>query len=181
MKDLVWSYNLKNHNHIKSDLLDIFEVTEKRIEKNDLDLITYTDFRNNNHHTKRPYFTTFVNILDDFAKEFMRYYCIKDFTITNCWFQQYYKNDNHSWHNHGQTNISWVYYVELNDKHNCTEFYDTVNKQKFKLDVNEGDIVIFPSFLPHRSPIITTNNRKTIISCNINLLDIDTNLLERAT
>ena len=48
MKDLVWSYSLKNHNDIKSDLLDIFEVTEKRIEKNDLDLITYTDFRNNN-------------------------------------------------------------------------------------------------------------------------------------
>tara|TARA_R100000773_G_C4219292_1_gene117860 strand:+ start:2451 stop:2999 length:549 start_codon:yes stop_codon:yes gene_type:complete len=177
MKDLVWSYNLKNHNDIKSNLLDTFKVTEKRIEKNDLDSITYTDFRNNNHHTERPYFATFANILDDFAKDFMSYYCVENFTITNCWFQQYYKNDNHSWHNHGQTNISWVYYVELNDKNYNTEFYDTTKKQKFTLDVKEGDIVVFPSFIPHRSPAIVTNDRKTIISCNVNLLDIDTNLM----
>ena len=33
MRDLVWSYNLKQHNDVKSKLLDIFEVAEKRIEK----------------------------------------------------------------------------------------------------------------------------------------------------
>lgn len=177
MRDLVWSYNLKQHNDVKSKLLNFFELTEKRNEKNNLDLITYTDFRNNNHHTERPYFSTFLSVIDEFSKRFMQYYCVKDFTIINCWFQQYYKNDNHSWHNHSQTNISWVYYVELDDKHHGTEFYDTINKEKFKLDVKEGDIVVFPSFVPHRSPAIVTDDRKTIISCNVNLLDIDTNLI----
>ena len=67
--------------------------------------------------------------------------------------------------------------MNLNDKNYNTEFYDTTKKQKFTLDVKEGDIVVFPSFIPHRSPAIVTNDRKTIISCNVNLLDIDTNLM----
>ena len=37
--------------------------------------------------------------------------------------------------------------------------------------------MVFPSFVPHRSPAIVTNDRKTIISCNVNLSDIDTNLM----
>ena len=76
-----------------------------------------------------------------------------------------------------KTNLSLVYYIELDNKDKSTEFYDSVKKEKFQLDVKEGDIVVFPSFIPHRSPKIVTDNRKTIISCNINLIDLDMNLI----
>ena len=35
-----------------------------------------------------------------------------------------------------------------------------------KLDYQEGDLVTFPAFLPHRSPINLTNKRKTSIVFN---------------
>jgi hypothetical protein len=35
-------------------------------------------------------------------------------------------------------------------------------------DAIEGDLLIFPSYLYHRSPVNTTGKRKTIISFNIN-------------
>ena len=35
------------------------------------------------------------------------------------------------------------------------------------LKLAEGDIIIFPSYVMHRAPVIDNNIRKTIISCNI--------------
>ena len=178
MKELVWFHSLKEHNDIKSKLLDIIENTDKQFEWNHIDSITNTDFYNENHHTDRPYVSVFINSLTEFFEVFRKNYCAFDFEVTNCWFQQYYKNDIHSWHLHGETNISLVYFIELNKKDRSTEFYDTKEKQTFQLDVKEGDIVVFPSFIPHRSPKIITDDRKTIISCNINLIHLDVELMD---
>ena len=38
-----------------------------------------------------------------------------------------------------------------------------------KLQYEEGDLVFFPNYLPHRSPINLTDKRKTVISFNINI------------
>jgi hypothetical protein len=53
-----------------------------------------------------------------------------------------------------------------------TELIDPfkVNK-KIIPDVKEGDIIIFPSYVIHRAPIIDNNIRKTIISCNLDFVD----------
>jgi len=45
-----------------------------------------------------------------------------------------------------------------------------------KFDVKEGDILFFPTFLVHRSPIIKSNLRKTIISSNISF-EVDRKLI----
>jgi hypothetical protein len=177
MKELVWSHSLEKHHEIKHNLLNSFDNMEKQTDRNKFESITYTDYFNKTPHEHRPYTFIFINALDDFFKNFKKYYCTNEFLIINCWFQQYYKNDNHEWHIHSETNLSLVYYIELDNKDKSTEFYDSVKKEKFQLDVKEGDIVVFPSFIPHRSPKIVTDNRKTIISCNINLIDLDMNLI----
>ena len=43
------------------------------------------------------------------------------------------------------------------------------------MDAKEGDIVIFPSFIIHRSPKITEDVEKIIISFNLDFDEIDDN------
>ena len=88
--------------------------------------------------------------------------------VHEIWYQQYIKNDTHTWHIHGE-NYTGVYYLELPENSSKTELLDQINiNNKITINAKEGDVVIFPSFIIHRSPKIVNNLRKTIISFNLN-------------
>jgi hypothetical protein len=99
----------------------------------------------------------------------MNYYFAQNFELEYAWYQQYNTGDIHDWHFHPTANISFVYFIELNSYKESTEFFDVKTKKVFQIKAKEGDILVFPAFIPHRSPVIKTNNRKTVISGNINL------------
>ena len=63
-----------------------------------------------------------------------------------------------------------MYYLEL-ENNNSTVFYDMQNKKEIKYNLEEGDLITFPSLLPHKSQI-NTNGRKTIISYNSDVIGI---------
>jgi len=87
-----------------------------------------------------------------------------EYKISNMWFHQYNKGSFFDWHTHPQSNYSAVYYVELPSNELVTEIYGVKH-----LTPQEGDLLIFPGFLPHRSPINNTDSRKTIISFNFDV------------
>ena len=99
------------------------------------------------------------------------------FPIETIWFQQYYKSNTHGWHIHGN-NFSAVYYLELPQSAPVTELLDMKQNRIFTPDIQEGDILIFPSTTIHRAPILDNNCRKTIISYNFDIKKIDKALLE---
>ena len=177
MKSQVWLHKLNNHFKIKNKLLDSIKNSEKSTFNNGIDLITYTDYFNETPLKSKPYFPIFHLNANDYYDILVKKYCTKEFEITKGWFQQYFKQDTHEWHYHGGTNLSFVYFLELENNKESTEFYDLENKKVFQLDVKEGDILTFPAYMPHRSPIIKTTNRKTIISCNICLKGVDVSLM----
>jgi len=80
------------------------------------------------------------------------------------WFQQYPKGSKFGWHTHPKSHFACVYFVEQPNPNYATEFL-TLGR----FPVNEGDIIFFPAFLPHRSPHINIDQRKTIISTNFDL------------
>lgn len=86
--------------------------------------------------------------------------------ISGIWFQQYENKSSHGWHIHLNDHYSGVFYLEMPKDGPKTEFYDTINKKVYYLDMNEGDIAIFPSYFPHRSAPNKSTLRKTIISFN---------------
>tara|TARA_R110002020_G_scaffold10220_1_gene39426 strand:- start:243 stop:830 length:588 start_codon:yes stop_codon:yes gene_type:complete len=87
--------------------------------------------------------------------------------IKNLWYQQYGYKGIHNWHIHGG-NYTGVYYLEYDDTCPLTEFVYPNNMEKsFSIEHKEGDMLFFPCFLMHRSPISQTNNRKSIISWNL--------------
>jgi len=93
--------------------------------------------------------------------------------ILSCWFQQYEESEYHTWHNHGRCSYSAVYFLELADANMATEFITPYSAPGHSLVeqfiVREGDIVIFPSGLVHRS---TKNSgcKKTSIAMNLDFL-----------
>jgi hypothetical protein len=86
--------------------------------------------------------------------------------IYNIWFQQYSKNSFHNWHVHTECQWTSVYYLDLPDATPRTELIDPITKKIVTLDIKEGDIVCFPSFVIHRAPINQSEKTKTIISFN---------------
>lgn len=88
--------------------------------------------------------------------------------MINMWFQQYEKNASHEWHVHTQCQWSSVYYLEYPEGSPKTVFVNPLNNDgTFDIDdVEEGDILTFPSFIIHCAPEIKDDKRKTILSFN---------------
>jgi hypothetical protein len=180
----IWTYQgLRNSTQLKNNLLSEIYLAEYQ----KFNTITKSDYLPENYDGKmnvlkdRKYFWDLQSACSlkkcDFYTIFTKKYCVKTSKITNFWFQQYTNNDLHDWHYHGDSNISFIYYVELPDSKYSTEFFDIESREIFKPEVSEGDIIVFPSHIPHRSPRIESNTRKTIISWNMSLEDVDTNLM----
>jgi len=91
-----------------------------------------------------------------------------NFNVVNYWFQQYENNSFHDWHIHNDCNFSNVYYLELPNSCVATEIKDSSNVV-FTPNVKEGDILMLPAHIAHRSPVNKTGNRKTVIVFNTNV------------
>jgi len=86
-------------------------------------------------------------------------------TVDNgIWFQRYERGGYHGMHLHGACTFSSVVYIELPDDQSGTTF--NVLGEEFVVDISEGDIITFPSFMPHRSN--PSSGVKTVIAFNSN-------------
>ena len=164
LPDHIHIFSVEDHEYWKPKLLEAIELMIKinNIKLNDWGF--YYDF--NIGKVKRTYKQLMDNILLPYINEVEETYGFKTDSESkrinqHFWFQQYIQGAAHSWHNHNG-HFALIYYIELPDSTEATEF---LNYGKF--DVKEGDIIFFPPFLPHRSPKIKSNLRKTIISGNI--------------
>jgi hypothetical protein len=185
----VWTYKFSKHSELKDAILKEIESSEYGIivpltdTNHPGEKITKTDYYRGIGSDQievlksRKYFWMFHNELLEFHNVFNKKYCVAKSTLSNFWFQQYLLNDTHDWHVHGNSNFSFVYFLELPDSNYSTQFFDLDSRKIFQLNVLEGDIIVFPSHIPHRSPPIKSNIRKTIISWNMSLDLVNTNLM----
>ena len=88
-------------------------------------------------------------------------------TIDQLWFQKYKQSSNHKWHIHSG-NYTGVFYVKFPQDAPKTQLL--LNGKIANLNTSEGDLIIFPSFIKHRSPPNKSNNDKLIISYNLQLI-----------
>jgi len=145
------------------------------------------------------YFTDKISKLDwskckDFNREWVQ--LIKKDLINHCndcatflgyqkiilkelWFQQYQKGDTHGWHIHGDSSYAGIYYVEYNKMCGSTQLVHPFDQKKLiNLDVEEGDIVLFPSSVIHRATVQKNDLRRTTVAFNINFDLIEPALLK---
>lgn len=109
----------------------------------------------------RKYNKLFQQLIYPYVMEVAEIYGLKpEKTEPKPWFQQYTQNTDFGWHHHNG-HFAIVYYLELSEMNEATEFLN------HDIHLKEGQIIFFPTFLLHRSPIIKSNTRKTIIATNI--------------
>ena len=153
----------KNFNEINGKLLSLIN----KIPTNSLveyeDNITHTDY-NLPKNFEREYVKYFLKFIEPYLLEISVKLNAKKIQIANLWFQQYNKNSIHQWHTHPQCHFTNIYFIELPSKSLGTEILNHSN-----LDLNVGDLITFPAYYFHRSPINLSEERKTIISFNTDI------------
>ena len=164
-------YVVKDHAIIKEEILNnIKKMGKFSLIQNDLNYnqkISNSDWHLGINFI-RYYKDNLINVWEDITKYINELYGIDHkLSVTNYWFQQYEKNDLHSWHIHQGCLFSCVYYVDIQKDTPKTSF-KLFDKSEIEIKMNEGEILIFPSFLQHCSKQNQSNKTKTIISFNIN-------------
>ena len=152
----------KQHLEVKQPLLDAIDTTDTVDLKEPFSAISRSNYRNCS--LQDQYWQLVSGPIQQQVSEAVSSYGYMA-EITQQWFQQYQRHDTHPWHTHPGSDLSIVYYVELPD-HAATEFLDLVTKKITSFPVHEGDLLIFPSVMTHRSPVNRTTNRKTVIAMN---------------
>ena len=165
----IFIQKVKEHKEIKNKLLSLLdEIKNDKIES-DNEKIQKSDY-NLSVDVERKYGSMFQDIVRPYNENIKEFYKAEKILINNYWFQQYGDNGYHNFHIHPFSLLSNVYYLEL-ENNNSTVFYDMQNKKEIKYNLEEGDLITFPSLLPHKSQI-NTNGRKTIISYNSDVIGI---------
>lgn len=159
------------HSFFKEQLLNSFKQ-----EKNFLSNLnsTYDDNINRLDWDKssdfeRPWVKLIINDLKEHFKKSFNKINYSDVLIKKIWFQQYEKDGTHGWHIHGD-NYTGVYYVSFKKTYAKTQIEIPLKNEIIEIDAEEGDIVLFPSFIVHRSSIQKIEETKTIISFNLELI-----------
>tara|TARA_B100001287_G_scaffold110862_1_gene93464 strand:+ start:1449 stop:2033 length:585 start_codon:yes stop_codon:yes gene_type:complete len=163
------------HENIKEQLLTLInESPGERVhsqEHNDLD-ITKCDYKLNNvvqgmDNPDRKWLHVIKPHLLNVVKNTYKNLGYDTYRIHNIWFQQYAQGSTHGWHCHTDCQWTNVYYLDMPNGSPKTELVMPASKnQILRLDVEEGDVVTFPSFIIHRAPVNNGQNVKTIISWN---------------
>lgn len=160
---------LTNHQEIKNQLLSLIHV--EKHSSSILDMrgsIAKTDW-NIGADVSKKYFQFLqphlIKCLDPVYKEILKY---PEYKISNYWFQQYQENDTHNWHTHPNSSWANIYYADLSESGPRTEILSPEdNKTIIIPEVSEGDILIIPAFLTHRSAPNLSNRLKTVIAFNV--------------
>lgn len=111
----------------------------------------------------------------------------KDMLITGCWANIHPSDNVHRAHSHPNNFLSAVYYVTTPPEGNQIVFYDpriqhyiltppvvetnTHNSDHKVFEIEEGMLLVFPSWLVHSVPAGNSKARRISISYNLNFLD----------
>ena len=160
---------LKDHFKIKNEILDLInrEQGAERIyeEKSSTLDISRCDYKIS--YEPRQWTTALHPYLTPTVQEIYASLGYQTYNIHNIWFQQYDSGSTHGWHVHTKCQWTNVYYIDMPDDAPKTELINPWNQTDIiQMDVKEGDVLSFPSFVIHRAPINKCNKTKTIISFN---------------
>ena len=182
--DCIVHGKIKKHLEIKDSILsEINKTSDGDLKQKDsfyTDSISKLDW-NKSADIERPWVKIFLSVFLKNLQEAISSIGYTQAVIKNVWYQQYLEGDTHGWHIHGEQ-YTGVYYLEFPEGCSQTEIVSPYNFKVEKIDVVEGDFIIFPAHCIHRG-LPNTKKRKTIISYNFsidatqiegeNLLDLD--------
>ena len=125
------------------------------------------------YRSSEKYIDTISDILSDELSWFAHDYKCNPI-IVRAWYERALPYMYHPTHNHGHGGYSAVLYIEYNPKyHRPTNFiapfdhFITGEQLVYEPDVEEGHLILFPSFLHHYTHPHTSEQRRTVLSFNL--------------
>ena len=161
-------YTIKINNWLdkKIKLLNLVDWSDKSCLTNE----HFTDY----HKYKKgnaPYFSAFFDIIKDDLKGF------NNLEVRTLWAQRYNEQQHMNVHTHGVLGFSAVLYAEFDKKeHKATTFYAPFPNfidgtcMNYTPQVEEGDLLMFPSALMHAATPNISTKQRTIFSFNANFI-----------
>lgn len=159
---------LPEHESIKENVLGLINEAEstRYTYPNDYTDISRTDW-NVSRDVERFYLKDVIQPITNLLQSRFDELGYDEIKIRNIWFQQYNKGSEHGWHVHLGCQWTNVYYLDMPDGSPKTQLLNPMNQEEIiELNVNEGDVLTFPSFILHRAPRVESDVIKTIISWN---------------
>lgn len=189
MSSSIWGCPIPKADELNEKLLNWIDSQPKNPGDSELgDKISNSDYyahinftddndREKSYQKNQEYYAIMKPYLEPWFNYIQQYYATESFKVDAVWFHQYENGDKFTWHFHPESNLSFVYFVELPDPSFSTEFFLIEAREIYQPQLKTGDMLVFPSYMPHRCPQITTNDRKTIISGNISLYDVNFDII----
>ncbi len=170
---------VKNHNFYKDKILKLINEDDLTVLKDGKKCVKTDYFKPVTRHPT-PYQKLVFEALNDYLNDFKSL----NLRVARMWYQQSSLGQYHGVHNHGAIGLACVWYLEFNPKvHTGTNFIapfadfltgDAITNTAL---VEEGDFIVFPSYLLHQQLTNESEERRTIIS--MNLLPFDLKWLEQ--
>lgn len=166
----IFTIPIEEHNSIKDTLLEMIE-RQNKITLNDKDQHCLSDW-SVNFGEEREYFVYLQKFIHKYVESVILDNSPNGLKINidyeRVWFQRYKKYHYHEWHNHGGC-WAMIYFLELSDPNLSTEFFIPFNKNTVKFNTIEGDLLLFPGNLWHRSCCNASSETKTVIVSNVSV------------
>jgi hypothetical protein len=161
IETFVFKRSVNGFNFIKNTLVDTIKKSTS----------IYHDTNKERHQTdyhlskdiSRLYEPLVMPSILEHMRAFEQQYKFSGIELHHLWFQWYRSGDYHDWHVHPYCHFTNILYVSLPDKSLATQI------NGISVDVEEGDILTFPSFFLHQAPTVE-DAEKIIISFNTNII-----------
>jgi len=193
----IWKSSPNIENSIKSKILSNIEEVYKKTTPQFDNCNVYTDFVGQSTIDYSKIIFYFKEEYEKFSREINL--CLHEYILDETWFNYYSKGCNQEYHDHLSSQrcslYSMVYFLKLNDDHPKITFHNYTNlhaifttnskikkvyrdkdikhsitRPYWNLNIKEGDLIIFPSYLFHGVFVQKTNDPRITISSNIYLL-----------
>ncbi len=156
----IYRYKIADWQSKKQQLLDLFHSFEERQIVNVL--TSPSDIK--------------TNLFLDEIKSFERESGIKFHRNVTIWFQKYKRGMNHDVHNHGPWGFSACAMIKYSKEVHpsitfVSPFHDYINGEltRYQPDVEEGDIIFFPSNLSHYVPVNQSDETRIVAPFNLHI------------
>tara|TARA_Y100000114_G_scaffold156463_1_gene183723 strand:+ start:141 stop:656 length:516 start_codon:yes stop_codon:yes gene_type:complete len=152
----------------KSNLIDLINKIPETSFTSENEKISHTDY-NIPRTMRREYVDYFFNnIYEKYCENLKVKSNIDYVSFGSIWFQIYNKGDWHGKHTHPGAHFTNVLYINLPNK-NLKTILKKPSGELIDFDVNEGDLITFPAYYEHQSPINKYDEKKIVISFNIDI------------
>ena len=158
------------HKENKKALMELISSAEGQSIDDSFNKLTMTDLgiSCNRTYMDKILHQDFGRLFNNFTSWYNKEQGLPDWINLNYdfWFIQYEQGDYVKWHNHPLSTMSAIYYVDIPEPKDVISFKSFDGEHVYRPEMEEGDIIFFPSMMPH-STICTSEKGKVSINFNL--------------